>query len=563
MFTILSLAALLTPQLQAPSAVDFMPADTFLYLETSLEPFDRLGDQTIAFKLFEGGEIADAIAPLKREMNEHLDSMSMELGFDLGSLIGSSRFSIGFTWEAALNQGGWLPVAAELSPAIAQNVQLAEILNQSGVGNWWQGGNLLVGVLHTDEFDDLDHAPAPDGNHQPAALRAEGAAFLQKMLHNAAGPNAAGMTGLASWQAMTERCRSNDDVFGAWLMLDQFSRQRFEEVLGEEMPEEIVQMLEVLEIDKFGGFGWASSLKPPMIEDKIFIYGPGMMQKYFPANINEAANVPELMKMLPHDSYQTMMFVADFPKFGEDLKTCIDLMLQLGDEEMPEEAAGIMNMIFALMAETGPVFLSNTRADDYDRGLPGDFWLQARNPENVTSVLEAGLPEGLADALAEGMMFGPGVPEVLLTVRGNRLTVFESVGQPSTQRLGDQPEYIAAAELFGRFPVTQVYGTEYLSKHMMVEAFSTLRSEGNALLDAIGDGQIPFDCNMLPETAVVDALMQSSATVSIVTDQGFYSEGYAPFGRLATHLLIRIPPALKMLETLGMLSSGEFEAEEF
>ncbi len=563
MFTILSLAALLTPQLQAPSAADLMPADTFLYLEMSLEPFDRLGDQTIAYKLFEKGDVAEALAPLKSELDQQLDSLSMELGFDLGSLIEGSRFSIGFTWEAALNQGGWLPVAAELSPEVAENVRLDSFLNQTGVGNWWQRGNLLIGVLHTDEFDQLDNPPAPtDGNNQPSALRQEGAKFLQNMLHAAAGPGENSMTSLASWKEMSKTCRSKDDVFGAWLMMDKFSRARIEEVIGEEIPEEIVEMCRVFDLDKFGGFAWTSSVKPPMLEDRIYIYGPGMMRKYFPANVNEAVNVPELMKLLPHDSYQTMMFAADFPQFGQDLKTAIDLMLQLGEEEMPEEAAGIMEMVFALLSETGPVFLSNTRADDYDRGLPGDFWLQARHPDKVTEILQAGLPEGLSDALAEGMMFGPGVPEVLLTVKGNRLTVFESVGQESTQRLGDQPEYRAAAALFGRFPVTQVYGAEYLSKAMMVEAFATLRSEGNTLIDAINE-DIPLDFGMLPDTAVVDNLMQSSATVSIITENGIYSEGQAPFGRLATHLLIRIPPALKMLETFGMVSSGGFEEEEF
>lgn len=563
MLTLLSFAALLAPQAQAPSAADFMPADTFLYLETSLEPFDRLGDQTIAYKLFEKGDVAEALAPLKSEMDQQLDALSMELGFDLGSLIGGSKFSIGFTWDAALNQGGWLPVAAELDPSIAENVKLDALLNQTGIGNWWQGGNLVIGVLHTDEFEQMGQAPAPvDANNEPTPLRQEGAAFLQKMLHAAAGPNGGGMTGLESWKTMAAACRSKDDVFGAWLMMDHFSRERVEEVIGEEIPAEIVQMFEVLDLDKFGGFAWTTSVRPPMLEDRMYFYGPGMMRKYFPANITEAANVPELMKLLPHDSYQTMMFVANFPQFGEDMKTIIDLALQLGEEEMPEEAAGIMDMVFALLSETGPVFLTNTRADDYDRGLPGDFWLQAANPEKVTEILQGGLPDGLADALAEGMMFGPGTPEVLLTVRGNRLTVFESVAQPSTQRLGDQAEFRAAAELFARFPVTQVYGAEYLSKDMLVEAFSVLRSDGNALLDAISE-DIPLDMSMLPDHAVVNALMQSSATVSLVTEHGFYSEGQAPFGRIATHLLVRVPPALKMLETFGVLSSGGFEEEEF
>ncbi len=564
MITILSLAALLVPQQQAPSAADFMPDDTFLYLEMSMEPFHRLGDQTIAYKMFEKGDVAEALTPLADEVHSHLDALSMELGFDVVSLVAGSRFSIGLNWTAAINEGGWLPVAAELTPAVAENVRLDAILNEAGIGNWWQGGNLLIGVLHTDEFGRLEgnYGPAPN-SPEANALRADGAKYLQAMLDRTAYQRTGGMTGLDSWKAMTSKCRGKNDVTGAWLMMDKFSREMFEDIIGEEMPDEIVQMMEILEIDKFRGVGWTTSVAPPMLEDRIMIYGPGMMQKYFPANVNEAANVPMLMGLLPHDSYQTMMFVADYGKFGEDIKACIDLMLQLGDEEMPEEAAGIMDMVFALLAETGPVFLSNARADDYERGLPGDFWLQARNPEKVTEILQAGLPDGLADALAEGMMFGPGVPEVLLTVRGNRLTVFESMGPETNEVLATQPEFRGAAALFAKYPVTEVYGAEYLSAAMMSEAFEILRSDGNALLHELAGDDLPLDLGMLPAPAVVSALMQSSATVSVVTPEGFYSEGHAPFGRLATHMLIRIPAALKMLETFGMLSTGEFEAEEF
>ena len=560
MLSLLTLSALLVPQVQEPSAADVMPADTFLYLEMSVEPFDRLGEHTIPYQLYKKAEIADALAPLQAEMQKQLDTMSMELGFDLGSLIGSSRFSFGLTWDIVANEGGFVPVGVEMSPAIAQNVNLDAILNEAGIGSWLQVGTLLFGVIHTDELEQMDGA---NPSAAPVNKRAEGAQYLQGLLNRAAEKPGNGMTGLASWKAMSARCRSNDDLFGGWLMMDHFNLDMFSEMIGEEIPPQIIEIFEIMELDKFRGMSWTTSVAPPMLEDRIMVYGPGMMQKYFPARINEAVNMAELMNILPHDSYQTMMFASNFPQFGEDLQKCIDLMLELSGEEMPEEAAGIMNMVFALFTETGPVFCSNTRAEDYGRSLPGDLWLQASHPEKVSEILAAGLPAGLVDSLQEGMMFGPGIPEVMLAVKGNRLTVFESIAQATTQALGDQPEFRAAAQLFAKYPVTQVYGTEYQSKAMMVEAMETLRSEGNSLLEAIDAGDVPFDFKMLPEMAVVDAVMKSSATVSLATPDGFYAEGHSAFGRLLNQFLVQIPTALQLMNTFGMISSGEFEEEEF
>ncbi len=560
MLSLLTLSALLVPQVQAPSAADVMPADTFLYLEMSVEPFDRLGEHTIPYQLYKKAQIADALAPLQAEMQKQLDTMSMDLGFDLGSLIGSSRFSFGLTWEILANEGGFVPIGVEMSPAIAQNVHLDAILNEAGIGSWWQGGNLLFGVIHTDELEQMD---GPNPAAAPVNKKAEGAKYLQALLNRAAEKPGSGMTGLASWKAMSARCRSNDDLFGGWLMMDHFNLDMFSEMIGEEIPSQVVEIFEILELDKFRGLSWTTSVAPPMLEDRIMVYGPGMMQKYFPTRTNEVVNMPGLMNILPHDSYQTMMFAANFPQFGVDLQKCIDLMLELSGEEMPEEAADIMIMVFALFAETGPVFCSNTRAEDYGRSLPGDLWVQASHPEKVTEILAAGLPAGLADSLQEGMMFGPGIPEVMFAVKGNRLTVFESIAQATTQVLGEQPEFRAAAKLFAKYPVAQVYGAEYQSKAMMVEAMNTLRSEGNSLLEALDAGDVPFDFKMLPEMAVVDAVMQSSATVSLVTPEGYYAESHSAFGRLINQLLVQIPTALQLMNTFGMVTSGEFEEEEF
>jgi hypothetical protein len=171
----------------------------------------------------------------------------------------------------------------------------------------------------------------------------------------------------------------------------------------------------------------------------------------------------------------------------------------------------------------------------------------------------------LNEALDNGMSFMPGMPSVMLAVRGNRLAIFESISPPSSQSLATLAEFQSASRLYSKFPVSEVCATKFWHRDMLIDAMNTMRSEGNDLLGLIGDtSEIPVDFTMLPDAAELQALMPSAASVSIVDAEGFYSEGPSPFGRIATSILTRIPPALKMMSSFGLTStSSEFSEEEF
>ena len=91
MTPLLALLPLLAPAQSAPQAVDYLPADTFVALEVSIEPWQRLGDQTILSQLMQQESMAQLVTPMAGQLDMIMAQATAQLGFDLASLLAGSR----------------------------------------------------------------------------------------------------------------------------------------------------------------------------------------------------------------------------------------------------------------------------------------------------------------------------------------------------------------------------------------------------------------------------------------------------------------------------------------
>jgi hypothetical protein len=566
MFSFLPLCALVlsAPAQSATQAVDYLPADTIFCLELSAEPFDRLGAETIMAQMFAKSDLAEAITPFQNQLQQGMDGLSAQLGFDLPSLLMSSRFYLGIPRSMAMNQGGQLVLAADLDPAIAEAVNFAEMLNQSGFGAWWQTGDVLLGVMSDPEFEQVfdQHAPMAEAPGQMSAFQAKDLDYLKQLIRNQIENPAATLAGVPSWKAMTERMRNGDEVFGAWLMAETMDREFFQTILGEEFPKEADAVLALLGIHKIRGMSWSSRLAGAMVEDRMMIYGPGFGQSIFPAEMLELVNLPELLKMLPHDSARAQMMAADFGAMGEILVAMIEVITELEGSPPPPEAEQIFDVVLGALAEIGPVTTGNTRMEDFDRNLPGDVWVQVRHADKLQQALDM-IPDGLRESLENGLAFGAGAPTIKLAIQGNRLVLFESSAEPSTESLRAQAAYLPIDNWVQQFDPSTVAGFDFVHPEVLVQGLNVLRTDGDDILRALEAPDFPLKFADLPSEAVTRGLMQPMATVSIADAQGLYMECRSPFGIFESSMLIAMPQLVEMMDLFGVTVLDEIEEEEF
>ncbi len=550
--------SLLVPLLLAlpqdrPTAVEYLPADTIGCIQLSFEPYDRLGAQTAVGQLFAQPDLADALAPLHQQAQAMLDEASMQLGVDLPALLKSSRFHFAVSQTTILEGGGPLVFAADLDPKIAAGLNLGELLNEMPVGAWWQNGTVVLGVIDADEME----RPNPEDRDRDVS-------YLQQLVANVnkGGPT---MTGLAGWKAMHQSMGSSDDLFSAWLLVENIDRAFIEEVAGEEMPPEVEDIMNTFGLDKIQGVGWTMTVTPPMFEDRFLVYGPGFGSRLFPSDMLAVTQLTELLKFMPHDAARTNLLAMDFQAGAEMLMEVIETIAAAEGQsidDLPEGAQDGIAIAMDILNQVGPVMGSCTRMDDFEQAAPGDVWLQVRDADKMNAVLDR-LPEGIRETLAEGMVFTPGTPPVKLVVDGSRLRIFESVAPAASEQLRTQLEFLPAAEWMAQFNGQPVAMVDFTHRDVLVNGLATLRDRGNDLIGMTEVSDFPFDFHDLPEDAVLRNLMQPMASVGVVDQRGLYYEMRSPFGATASSLVAGFGQVIEIMDTFGLLLQPALNEEEF
>ena len=130
--------------------------------------------------------MADMFTPMKAEIDVALAQASAQMGFDLGSLLTGSRLYVAVPFALLENQGqGQLVFAADLPPAIAEGVNLGQMLDSFGQGAWWQEGTVLLGTVQPDELETADRrlqGGFETGVFEPSPARGEDADYLAGLI---------------------------------------------------------------------------------------------------------------------------------------------------------------------------------------------------------------------------------------------------------------------------------------------------------------------------------------------------------------------------------------------
>jgi hypothetical protein len=562
MTPLLALLPLLAPAQSAPQAVDYLPADTFVAIEVSIEPWQRLGDQTILSQLMQQESMAQLVTPLAQQVDMVLAQATAQIGFDLASLLAGSRMYVAVPFSVLENEAGQIVFAVDLEPKIAAGVELGKMISSFGQGAWSQNGTVLVGTMHTEEMESMEQRMQTgfeEGVFMPSPMRDGDTAYLNGLLD--AGRKGAGFSGTKTFRDMAAKARTGNELMAIWVVLEQIDREFIENASGEVLPEGVEALAEQAGISKLNGVGYSFSISGPMFEDRMVLAGPGFGAELFAGDMLALVNLPQLLAAMPHDAVQVQLAAIDYAVLGNMLKGMLELGMQISGEEVPAEADPFLAAIWQAFDSIGPVSAGIMRVDDFDRGQAGDVWIQVRNEAGLNEALSV-IPEGVFEGIQSALSMNAGAPQLKLQIEGNRFVFLESLGQPTTERLLTQGEFQPSADWLRRFPASQVFGIEFIHRDLIVEGFKLMRDRGDDLLGLMG-GDIPISFDILPEPVVMQSILRPMTGVWLADANGLSNVTRSPLGAMPTRMLVALPTMLNLMETMGMGVLDQLDEEEF
>lgn len=562
MTPLLALLPLLAPAQSAPQAVDYLPADTFVALEVSIEPWQRLGDQTILSQMMQQESMAQLVTPLAGQLDMVMAQATAQLGFDLASLLAGSRMYVAVPFSVLENEGGQIVFAVDLEANIAQGVELGKMISSFGQGAWSQNGTVLVGTMHTDEMQSMDQRMQTgfeEGVFMPSPMRDGDTAYLNGLLD--AGRKGAGFSGTSTFRNMAAKARTGNELMAIWIVLEQIDRAFIENASGEALPEGVEALAEQAGISKLNGVGYSFSISGPMFEDRMVLSGPEFGAQLFAGDMLEIVNLPQLLSALPHDAVQVQLAAMDYAVLGDMLEGMLELGMQISGEEVPAEADQFLAALWQAFDSVGPVSAGVMRVDDFDRGQAGDVWVQVQNEAGLREAMSV-IPEEVFEGVQSAMAMNAGGMQLKMAIEGSRFVFLESLGQPTTERLLTQGEFQPSADWLRRFPSSQVFGIEFIHRDLIVEGFQLMRDRGDELLGMMG-GDIPISFEVLPEPVVMQSILRPMTGVWLADANGLSNITRSPLGAMPTRMLVALPTMMNLMETMGMGVLDQLDEDEF
>lgn len=506
--------------------------------------------------------MAQLVTPLAEQMDMAMAQATAQLGFDLGSLLAGSRMYVAVPFSVLENEGGQIVFAADLEPNIAQGVELGKMISSFGQGAWSQNGTVLIGTMHTDEMQSMDsriQTGFEEGVFMPSPMRDADQAYLNGLLD--AGRKGAGLSGQATFQNMAAKARTGNDLMALWVMLEQIDREFIENASGEVLPEGIEALAEQSGISKLDGIGYSYSISGPMFEDRMVLSGPGFGAELFSTEMLELVNLPQLLAALPHDAVQVQLSALNYAVLGNMLEAMLDLGMQISGEEVPAEAEPFLDAVWQAFDSVGPVTAAITRVDDFDRGLPGDLWIQVQDEAGLREAMSV-IPQEVFDGIQSAMAMNPGGPKLEMAINGSRFVFMKSMGQPTTERLLTQGEFQPSADWLRQFPAGEVFAIEFVHRDLIVEGFQLMRERGDDMLGLMG-GQVPISFKVLPEPVVMRSILRPMTGAWLADANGISGITRSPLGAIPTRMLVALPTMMNLMEAMGTGVLGQLDEEEF
>jgi hypothetical protein len=562
MTPLLALLPLLAPAQSAPQAVDYLPADTLIAFEVSIEPWQRLGDQTILAQMMQQESMAQLVTPMAAQFDMAMAQATAQLGFDLASLLAGSRMYLAVPFSVVENEGGQIVFAVDLDADIAQGVELGKMISSFGQGAWSQNGTVLVGTMHTDEMESMDQriqTGFEEGVFMPSPMRDGDTTYLNGLLD--AGRKGAGFSASTTFRNMAAKARTGNELMAVWVVLEQIDRAFIENASGEALPEGIEALAEQAGISNLNGVGYSFSIAGPMFEDRFVLSGPEFGAQLFAGDMLELVNLPQLLSALPHDTVQVQLGAMDYAVLGDMLKGMLELGMQISGEEVPAEAEPFLAALWQVFESVGPVSAGIMRVDDFDRGQAGDAWIQVQNEAGLREALSV-IPEEVFEGIQSAMAMNAGGLQLKMEIEGSRFVFLESLGQPTTERLLTQGEFQPSADWLRQFPASQVFGIEFVHRDLIVEGFQLMRDRGDELLGLMG-GDIPISFEVLPEPVVMQSILRPMTGVWLADTNGLSWVTRSPLGAIPTRMLVALPTMMNVMEAMGMGILDQLDEEEF
>lgn len=563
MTPLLALLPLLAPA-QEPQAADFLPADTLIAVEISAEPFLRQQEEMIITQLFHQEKLAQIVTPMASQAHQMMEQVSMQVGFDLGTLLHGSRFHLAVPVELTHSEGDSpLVIAIDLPTEIAQAINLADMLNGFAQGAWWQGGSVLVGSIYASDMDsagDRIDRGMQTQVFEPNPHRAVDEQMLAKLLLGARTGN--GWTSTPAYRRMSAEISTGNELLAVWVNLALIDEARLERWTGEETPEGFSQLMESFGFNTLEGFGYTFSASAPMFEDRYVIAGPNFGREVLPADLLELVNLKGMLEVLPHDAMHVQLMALDFEVMSAKLQKLLQAALAMEGEQLPAEAEPFLDALWSGLEAMGPVTSAMVRQADYDQGLPGELWAQVRKPEQLQAALDL-IPAEVFQGLESAAAVSPAIPKIKMAIEGSRFMLMESIGQPTTERLMTQAEFMPSAQWLQQFPANELWLIEFVNREAFVEGFEVLRDRGQDVLGTF-DGELEINLDLLPERVVLQSILRPMTTASLANENGLTTITRSPLGSIPSRLLMAVPTMMTLFESLGVMAESDaFYEEEF
>ena len=399
---------------QEPAAplVDLLPADSFVVVEASLEPWDRLRKQTRAHAILRGQDILKTTLSVAAEMG-------MEQKTDeFRAALGAVRFSLALT-PASLDFDGALLLVEPIGLASA-GIEWTEIIQEmTGVSPVKFGNGHLA--LMSENMVDAEAI----------------AAYLASVAEGARSGKAT-LGSQAQWASLHRQISSRDDLMRITVPGWNLKGAAFAELLDAEgagSPEESAAFFDQVSalLGLQHGLAWATSIQGTDVIDRVLLPRDQDEATYW-SSLGPATEALDQFGKMKAGPATATAYAIDMPAMFGAVESLIFQSMALEGQSMSDDptVAAVLDSLRGIMGALGPKLFAWQSIEDSVGGGLGNYQVQVRDRAALESAW-AKMPQEVSSIVPLLMMqfgAGPDVVELSDTMLDMRLGTVQPDGEP-------------------------------------------------------------------------------------------------------------------------------------
>ena len=533
------------------SAVDYFPADTLVVADFSLEPWDRLRQNTVAHPLLKELRILRTFSDqlqLEIEGDEAFDDK-----YDLRKVLAESRFYLGL--PATTLPAGHLLLGVD-ALKVSMNGDIGVVFDRFGV-QYKRVGTSLLAILAIDDSSKMDD---------------EDAQLILQQYIDAAQPKEDSipytLSNQKSWKKLQAKAGGNNRVIGLWIPTEPWRdghwRKLAERFAGDDPEFDMVmqifgKIMTSMGVDKIEGYALVTEVSVPFIQDRMVVLGSGPLMELYQPYSTSPEQCWQRLAQCDGASITTGVGGMDINGFADLMMSAMsEIALDMTGTDMFEdpEAKALIDPLMDLMATIGPGMVSEGSLEHVQNTGQSQITVSVSDVEKAKKLMAALPPEILM-----GFQMGMAQAGTNFSAEwGEDCFVFgKDPGLSGESTLADTAAFKQALPVMKDFvgdkePIWLTYFAPAYDAFFL----SSLGETSDFFADQL-DLAVLIDFSKLGTVSELEPLMHPGFAVMTRSSEGLEFRSRSTFGFMLPTLGIAMRSVMQEFSAMSM----EFEEDEF